>query len=194
MNRSFWLLSLVFSLGNCLPSEMKISDYINNPDNGIIQEKEVGAFKFQVQYLPLAYQAKYADNPKELLGHQYFKMVIQATGEDQKFKEVVAETLTGDVEKIINQLRFHLQNNLRVYSDKGLMPCVLYHALPMNFQERGLELLLVFKDKKVTQTEEFTSDLIFEFEDQYLTNKTIKLTFSKEHLNRILDYCKKHIS
>jgi len=160
----------------------EIIAYINDPRNGIFQEKERTGLQVQVQYIPTDLQvlSEYAGRPgrealdssrKQYDSYAYFKLVL--TDAQVKPRETDAAHLdfglTDD---------FYLQLN-----NGNVIPCTFYQRIPTGDKHR-YEFMVVF-EKETDGGGPVHQDFRFVYADKVFGMDTIAFNFRHKDLQNI---------
>ena len=175
-----------------------IPTYINNAENGLIQEVIKGEIKYSVQYLPIAFQGlkelgfnltdtlRFKKIISEIEGHHYLLLNINPTQSRRSLAAIYTQKEQNKTwEQVVFELNFHLQKQLILWIGQEAKACQLYHSFPGITLADGLQFMMLFQDKGALLNQSFSEDILFEFEDPYFSNEKITVTFSKLALNKI---------
>jgi hypothetical protein len=172
------------------------SEWVNEPENGLIATKELDGISYWFMYKPLAYEAmmratndsglvrsEYAANLNTLRNTQYCLLKIKSTTGNN---ELLRFRLSGNEEyyRRLEYCSYNIQQDIKLIDGKDTLPCILHHY------ERAFGLApeavftLVFEAKDTLY--KGRQKTLF-FEDNLFGNGTINLNVSEESMNNIPD-------
>jgi hypothetical protein len=133
------ILSTLF-LGAC-KSELTPKAYvewIRQPSNGLVTEKQVGDYKFSLQYKPIEYMAlqeSKGDNlgkgdfekvKKTYDGVEYYDLKISVKGSDKDMLMHGVQN-TNEYFTRAHYMSFQMQKQLSMIAGKDTLPCTIFH-------------------------------------------------------------------
>jgi hypothetical protein len=176
------LLGMLCLSCNAGHNARSISQYINDPRNGLLQQTARQGLHVQIQYIPtdlqvlsaseLALSGKELDSARE----QYDSYVY--------FKLVLNEDATADKPLDAQYLNFGLTENFYLKLSNGnIVPCTFYQHIPTGDKHRH-EFIVVFeKDTKGGAAD--SQDFAFVYDDKMFGAEQIAFNFSHKDLQNI---------
>jgi hypothetical protein len=170
------------------PSKMKAGDYVEwmeNTENGLVQDKIIGSYHFSVQYKPLEYitAKRMGDNSSKstvqkdeegMSDLQYYTLRIGKSNEDP-----LQGLDPGTRDKLIDYFSFRMQSDIKLIEDVDTLDCVLFH-FERNF---GLTPYCTFVMGFVNTGK--VTDKTFIYNDSELGTGTVKLHFKAKSFKAI---------
>ncbi len=185
--RIIWILCFcILGLSSCKKglSPEGFNAWLQNPDNGLVQDKQMGNYAFRLEYRPLELQAKMAEvEMEDLADYQdfaQFKLKVSNTATQKSIVQSVAHK-SGDLQGATNYFAFNFKQDMKLVVDEVEVPCSEfifernYNLAPHNAFLIGFELP-EGKEK---------SDLQVIIDSDVLAVGPIKFHFSKKDLQRI---------
>ena len=181
---------------------MGMADYRNwveNPENGLISEKNIDEFSFQAFYQPTAYLALAESEKiekKDILDHQqayegmaYFTFKIKCN----KTNDELLRYKLPYMQEYYNRLdyySFKAQNDFSLFDGKDTLSCGLFHFERTFGLAPIITMVIAFPYKH--SGEGIRSDLVLSYDEHIFGKGIIRMKFDKETLNNIpqLDYNK----
>lgn len=167
-------------------------NWVQDKENGLLVEKEVGNLKFSLQYEPYEYIALKQLNPEavsndtineivsSLTGLQYFIFEISSiTGTEPPIRQSVL----GDIGSETKYFSFDMQNDLILTQESDTLYCKLFHLEPTYNIKPSNTFLLAFE--KFNKPDKENSDLNFIFYDKVFDVGTIKIKISSESISNL---------
>lgn len=193
------ILLLTVSLWSCSES-LSPSQYIswvNNPENGLVSNKSIGNFQFDLQYRPGPYltlmelgNTEFSDEEyKSTLHHfddQYqFLLRIKLNNGNNNWLDSLADNFENKEEKI-KYLSFFMQDDIKLIKNNDTVDCKLYHF------ERNYGIspygtfLLEFPDSKKNKQENNNDGILqILFDDFAFSDSTLIFKFFNKDINNI---------
>ncbi len=129
-----WILCYCTGCGPIAPEEYR--QWVEDPDNGLVQHKEAGDYRYELQYRPLAYSALQHYGPsmqsaeldtytKENGGLQYLELKLSPkNGKDLLQFGAQSEE---DLQRRAYHFSYRMQERIFLEQQGQRFPCVLYH-------------------------------------------------------------------
>lgn len=182
-----------------LPKELVPRDYakwIENTNNGLRIEKEIGDYIFDIQYKPLDYAAlleikkdsvskqEIEKIKKEMEGLQYYTLKISAknfSGDILKYKL----NDMGNYSKRVEYFSFGMQNDLKIIEQGDTLPCTLHHFERSYGLSPYITFDLGFQDKDEKKEKKESDEKIVYYNDSILGIGPIKIAFKNKDIQNI---------
>ncbi len=182
INRVYILIFLVFIALTSCQKELTAEEYlayVNNPENGLKKEKEIGDFKIGVKYEPTQFLLSKQENVEEdelsNYEHFQFRMKLKRGGDILLYKE------SNDMNEVtrINHFGFEAKNDFFIVSNSDTTNCIISHFSRNYNLNPTIDLTLAFNaiDKK--------NDWQFVYNDHQFNIGTVKFVFKKEDLSNL---------
>lgn len=174
-----------------LPADEYIS-WVENKENGLLVEKQVGYYKLQLQYKPQEY-AVLMDERKATLTAQEMSVKKEAFAELDYFtlrigaedgKDITKFNITDEQEYYARLQYFAMEmgNDLQLISGKDTLPCAMFHYERTYGIDPRAAFVLAFPKKK-NGTAVTGKTLLFN--DRHLGTGPVMLTITSESLNNV---------
>ena len=175
--------------------ELSPSDYvryITDDENGLIDTKEIGRYKFELQYKPIDFLAlrfynktqdkkNFQEEIQNRIGLQYYTLKIGLTDSNN---DIMTDNLISndDYYKRVEYFSFGIQRDLKVVSNRDTFDCKLLHFERVYGLTQYITFTLGFEandsDKKIYEK-------VFIYDDKIFSTGTIKLRIKEEALSNI---------
>lgn len=180
---------------NTETQSLNINEYISwceNPENGLINSKQIGNFNYSAFYKPLNYLAlkeinytepfvksKFESAFKEYGNMQYVSFRITDTKGNQ---ELLKSSIRNESEYYarLEYLSFKMQQDFKLIDGKDTLPCTLYHFERVYGLAPYATFVLGFPESKNKD-----SDKQIVYEDNLFNSGIIYLTFNKDVLSNL---------
>lgn len=194
----FLLMLLVCSCSNSPtvePDELK--NWVMNPDNGLLKEKEIYPFRISLLYKPapfvVLHELKIAPEAKEfqqLVKEQsaYYHFTLRIDSKDRKEEFLKAGIKNnGEYYERLQYFTGLIQKDVSIITDNDTLPCVFAHLERLYHMASYGDIHLVFpvskKDNK--NSTDMVGSLSFIYEDYILGVGPLKFTYDTETINQI---------
>ncbi len=195
VNRILLYIVLVISLviQGCGRESLEPSAFIqwvDQPENRLINEKTVGAFKFIAQYRPLDYMVATAlvnnhnhftsvdSLESKFRNLQYFIIKI---GTNTGNREFLQQSVSGK-DEYYERIRYYTsmaQQDILLVDDVDTLPCTLYHFERTYSVSPYNTLLLAFQSTGKAKNKKLI------FNDQVLNTGKLIFTFNEDDINNV---------
>jgi hypothetical protein len=189
--KSGGFFSQLFSSSN--EKELSAAAYINyveDPGNGLLKEKEIDDIKFSLQYEPYEYlcikelghdsvkKEELQAAIKEREDMDYFVLKIQAKNNNQ---ELLKYKLSDEkqYQERVDYFSFRMQDDIKLIEGKDSLFCRMFHFERIFGVAPYAKFVLGFEKSKRDE------DKLFVFEDRVFKSGTIKLIITKEDITNI---------
>ena len=192
-------LVLVLFLSSCggkekLPAEQYYA-WIKNPDNGILQKKEIKPYAFSLQYKPAAF-TYLLENQKEKTSAEKLQQHLKDNSDMQYFNLRIASAdgkanvfdvdNRMDYNQKLSYFVFDLKQDIYMVDGADTLPCLLYHYERNYDLTPFIDISLAFKQgKAVKAEEEETKEKNVIINAGTLGVGVVKFQLTKEDLKRI---------
>jgi hypothetical protein len=190
--------SLLENIAGSAPSGLPVNEYMNwveNKNNGLSVEKNIGEITFSALYKPYSYLAvmelkndslnekKIKSKIKEYEGLQYFTFKIAANNQQQELLRVNIGS-EGDYYSRLEYFSFEMQHDFKLIEGKDTLDCALYHYERVYGLAPYATLVLGFPFAKGEQQKPYQNKTI-SYTDKIFGAGKVNMTFKGENLNRI---------
>lgn len=180
-------------ISGCQKHTAGIKDYIrymNNPKNGLVQEKEIDGMVFKVRYLTPELMAlnelksvnvnavTWQKTLKQYDGLVYGKITVAAKGGEHILKLLNDQEIDGD--GVDEYLNYKAQNDIMMLDGKDTAGCVLYNYSKTYGLARQLDLAVGFNAANTLK-----GDRVIEFNPELLQRGLLKFRFKQGDIDNI---------
>lgn len=163
--------------------------YINDPDNGFVQKKEVDGLLFEVKYVTPQYLALAELAGKDIAKSEFDTLLTSYTGLNYyriKISDVSGEYVYNVLRnegieplKAEEALNFSMQQNIIEVQGADTFDCVLYQI------SKTYGLSKTYDMEVAVSSGVITNDVVLEINTGVLNRGLLKFKFDKDVLNRI---------
>jgi hypothetical protein len=190
--------SLMETITGSAPSTLPVNDYMNwveDKNNGLLIEKNIGAITFSALYKPYSYLAvlelrkdsinekKLKEKEKEYEGLQYFTFKIAANDQQQELLRVNAGS-ESDYYSRLEYFSFEMQHDFKLIEGRDTLDCALYHFERVYGLAPYATVVLGFPFAKGGQQKTYQNKTI-SYTDKIFGAGKVNMTFKGEKLNKI---------
>jgi hypothetical protein len=181
----------------CRKAELDIDAYaawVEDPGNGLRQEKKIGSFIYTIQYTPVDYmlmselgkeKVSKEDIPgrrKEIEGMQYIGMRLSSDGPGDVM--MVGAASDQDYMKRVNYFAYEAQNDIQLLDGNDTLPCRLFHYTQNYGIAPHADFIMAFErpEEELVQNSA-RHDKVLIITDKILGNGIVKFTITKDNIN-----------
>lgn len=146
------------------PTQLSSSEYmrwVKNPSNKLYQQKEIGDYRYELQYKPPAYMAYMEQSSQKKLDTLQFQHRKKELENTWQFNLMLAHKEYGNIlnqqlgETYFERLSYlvtNIQTDLMLVADQDTLSCVLYHV-ERNYNLAPYTNILIGFERKNTHKE-----------------------------------------
>jgi hypothetical protein len=190
--------SLLETVTGSAPSSLPVNDYmhwVENKNNGLLIEKNIGEITFSALYKPYPYLAtmelrndsinekKIKEKIKEYEGLQYFTFKIAANDQQRELLKVNMRS-EGDYYSRLEYFSFEMQHDFKLIEGKDTLDCALYHFERVYGLAPYATMVLGFPLTKAGEQKQYQNKTI-SYTDKIFGAGKVNMTFKGENLNRL---------
>lgn len=192
-------LAIALLLFGCGRKKLDTQGYItwmSNKENGLMIEKKVNNFVFNLYYKPVQYEAlqnlagqpvneeTYRKSLDDFRGMEYYTLRI---GSADHQTDILKNGISSDAEYYgrIQYYSSSAQNDLKLVAGKDTFPCSIYHFERTYKMSSFNNLILAFQTRDSTDLPELKEDRKLVYNDKVLGVGKVEITISKEAINKI---------